>query len=341
MVEVRPKVVWIGKDLDTPLLGHIAFGLIDRGTNLIQVRPTSLCPLSCIFCSTDAGPSSYWRIREYLVDLDLLLESFKSIIKYKEVDRIEAHIDTVGDPFTYPKLVELVQGLKEFPQVSTISLQTHGFLMNEQILDELNAAGLSRINLSIDSLDPSLASDLAGNSKYNVERIKQLAEYIVESTDIDLLLAPVWLPGLNDDEIPKIIEYALRIGAGKYWPPLGIQKYEIHKFGRKPKRIKPMSWTKFFTALSELEKRYHVKLILEPEDFGIFKCKMLPVPFRVGERVKVRIVDRGWLRYEWLGVARSRIVTIVGVPHETPPIGLEMIVRIVRTKHNIIIAKPL
>jgi uncharacterized Fe-S cluster-containing radical SAM superfamily enzyme len=39
-----------------PLVGHIAFGVIDRGTNIIQVRPTSLCNLNCIFCSVDAGP---------------------------------------------------------------------------------------------------------------------------------------------------------------------------------------------------------------------------------------------------------------------------------------------
>ena len=36
---------------DIPLIGHIAFGIIDRGTNLLQIRATSFCALSCIFCS--------------------------------------------------------------------------------------------------------------------------------------------------------------------------------------------------------------------------------------------------------------------------------------------------
>ncbi|MFP3179020.1 MAG: radical SAM protein, partial [Thermocladium sp.] len=34
-----------------PLVGSLAFGIIDRGTNVIEVRPTSICSLSCIFCS--------------------------------------------------------------------------------------------------------------------------------------------------------------------------------------------------------------------------------------------------------------------------------------------------
>jgi uncharacterized Fe-S cluster-containing radical SAM superfamily enzyme len=31
-----------------PLAGHIAFGVIDRGTNILQVRPTTICPYNCI-----------------------------------------------------------------------------------------------------------------------------------------------------------------------------------------------------------------------------------------------------------------------------------------------------
>ena len=82
---------------EIPLLGCIAFGIIDRGTNLLQIRPISTCPLSCIFCSTDAGPKSRIRQSEYIVPLDYIVEEFKRIVKFKGAFRIEAHIDTVGD----------------------------------------------------------------------------------------------------------------------------------------------------------------------------------------------------------------------------------------------------
>lgn len=67
-----------------PLVGAIAFGLIDRGTNVIQVRPISTCPLSCVFCSTNAGPKSRVRQTEYIVALDHLVEEFKRLVKLKE-----------------------------------------------------------------------------------------------------------------------------------------------------------------------------------------------------------------------------------------------------------------
>ncbi|MEM1586569.1 MAG: hypothetical protein QXX99_01730 [Candidatus Bathyarchaeia archaeon] len=75
---------------DIPLLGCIAFGLIDRGTNVIQARPITTCPLSCIFCSTDAGPRSRFRCTEYIVPLDYLLKAFRGIVAFKGGRNIEA-----------------------------------------------------------------------------------------------------------------------------------------------------------------------------------------------------------------------------------------------------------
>lgn len=107
-----------------PLVGSVAFGLIDRGTNVIQVRPVSSCPLSCVFCSTDAGPSSWTRRTEYVVELNYLLTWFDRVLREKRASGIEAHIDTVGDPFTYYGIVNLIRELRGIPEVSVISVQT-------------------------------------------------------------------------------------------------------------------------------------------------------------------------------------------------------------------------
>lgn len=339
MVGSQRGLFKIGSERCIPLIGHIAFGVIDRGTNLIQVRPTSLCPLSCIFCSTDAGPFSRYRQTEYVVKLKYLVEWFNALAEYKQVNDIEAHIDTVGDPLTYPELVELVKELSRNPRVKVISLQTHGSTLTERKVDLLEEAGLSRINLSIDALDPQLARYLSGTPWYDVDRVKKVAEYIVQNTRIDLLIAPVWVPGLNDAEIPRIIDYALKIGAGKTWPPLGIQKYVPHKFGRKPKRVSPMTWYKFYQKLREWEEEYGVKLVLRPDDFNIYKVRPLPPVFELGEKTTVKIVGPGWLKREWLAVARNRVVTLVDVPDMPPPVGKKAKVEVIRTKHSIYIAK--
>ena len=327
-------------DSSIPLVGCIAFGLIDRGTNLIQVRPISTCPLSCIFCSTNAGPKSRIRQTEYIVPLDYLVEEFEKITAFKGKRKIEAHIDTVGDPITYPYIAELVSRISQIEGVEVVSLQTHGSILDEKMLDRLSAAGLTRINLSVDALDPELARKLANTDWYDVKKVIQLIEYITSNTSIDLLLAPVWIPTINDAEIPKIIELAKKVGAGKRFPPLGIQRYEIHKHGRKVKGVRAHSWKYFYARLREWEKEFGVKLVLRPEDFGIHKRRMLPIPYRKYETVKVRVVGPGWLRREKLAVTLNGDRTVTLVNAEDIPVEAKLKARIVANKHNIFVAEP-
>jgi uncharacterized Fe-S cluster-containing radical SAM superfamily enzyme len=323
-----------------PLVGCIAFGLIDRGTNLIQVRPVSTCPLSCIFCSTNAGSKSKIRQTEYFVPLDYLVEEFEKLIAFKGRKRIEAHIDTVGEPLTYPKIVELVSSLRQIEGVETVSMQTHGSILNEKLVDGLSDAGLTRMNLSIDALDPNLARELADTEWYDVEKIVELTQYIALNSKIELLLAPVWIPQKNTEEIPKIIDLAVKLGIGKRFPPLGIQRYEVHKHGRKVKGVKPLPWKKFYEQMRIWEGEFKVKLLLKPEDFGIHKRTMLPVPYRKCEVVKVEVVGLGWLKREKLAVTNKRDRCLTLVNAEEIPVGAKLKARIVANKHNLLIAEP-
>jgi len=271
-----------------------------------------------------------------MVDLEQLLSAFEWAASYKESNDIEAHIDTVGEPAMYPRLVELVGGLSNNSHVKIVSMQTNGAMLSPKLIDALDAAGLSRINMSLESLDPALAKRIAGTDAYNLERVIGNAEYIARNTNIDLLIAPVWLPGINDKEIPGLIEFALRIGAGKHWPALGIQKFLSHRYGRKPD-IRTMSWEEFYSRLHEWEGIYSTKLVLSPEDFGSFKSKPLPRAFKRYEKVKVRVMGPGWMKGEKLAVARDRVITIVDA--DKIPAKAEVNVRMERVVDGIYIAR--
>ncbi len=332
-----------------PMVGVRAFGIVDMGTNIIEVRPTSLCPLSCIFCSVNAGPKSRIRWAEFMVDVDILVEAVREIILYKQCDNVEIHIDGMGEPGTYHKLPELIQMLREIPEVKVVSMQTRLVTFNEEKILDLEAAGLDRFNLSVDALDPELAKKLADTEWYNVERVLELAEFTIRNTKIDVVLAPVWVPTLNDDEIPKLIEWAKRAGAGKRWPPILIQKYVPHKHGRRPP-VPVMSWDEFFRRLRELEKKYNVKLIPSSEDFNIVRTRPLPQTFRRGEVVKVEIVDRGIFRNEYIAVpvkikhthVLDRVITVVANSQLEPVLlGQRIKVRIIENKNNIYLAEPI
>ena len=325
----------ITRESDIPLMGCLYFGVIDRGSNLLQIRPSCSCNLNCPFCSVDAGPHSKTRVTNYEVELDYLMEAVEEIAPFKGPG-VECHIDSCGEPMLYPEIVDLVRELKGVKEVSVVSMQSNGTLLDEERIKALEEAGLDRINLSIHALSPELAVSLAGVSWFDIERVKEVARLIAESK-IDLLIAPVYIPGVNDAEMPKLIEFALQTKAGKRWPPLGIQKFEHYRLGRSPGKVKAENWWHFYNrSMPEWEKQFSIPLRLKPQDFLIEKRPMIPIVFEKKEKAWVDIRAPGWVRGEQLGVAKNRVVSVMDSPAKQGRVR----VQIVSNKHNIYVGVP-
>ncbi|HUK38068.1 MAG TPA: radical SAM protein [Methanomicrobiales archaeon] len=318
-----------------PLIGSLYFGIIDRGTSLLQVRPNCSCNISCPFCSVDAGPTSRTRVTAYEVERDYLVQWVTQVAGFKG-DGVECHIDSPGEPLLYPEIIPLVRDLKQIPEVKVVSMQTNGTLLSGEKIAGLESAGLDRLNLSLHALDPELARTLAGVSWYDVGKVKEAARRVAGGS-IDLLVAPVYLPGSNDAEIPRIIAFAKEIGAGKRWPALGIQKCEHYRYGRNIGGMKFQTWWQFYNrSIRGWEKESGMKLLITPRDFGIGKREMLPPVFRKGEKVRVDIRAPGWIRGEMLGVGENRVVSVMDCPRDEGAIR----VQIVSAKHGIYVARP-
>jgi len=336
-------------DASVPQVGTLAFGLVDRGTNVVEVRPTSLCALSCIFCSVNAGPLSKIRWADYVVEADALLSALEEVARFKKINDVEVHIDGMGDPGAYPHLAELVEGAKAIKGVAVASMQTRLYMLDEEKIRRLARAGLDRINVSIDALDAALAKKLAGAEWYDVERVLQLVKTALEA-GINVVISPVWIPGYNDGEMPKIVKWAVENGVGRgLYTPVLIQKYIPHKRGRRVK-TKPMTWGEFWSRLKKTEKETGVSLIPKPGEYNIHKAPELPKPYKVGEVVELEIVARGIFKGEMLGVPKTRrntavwdraITTIHGPQASDNLIGHRIRVKILENTHNIYLAKPL
>ncbi len=341
------KIVRICEDI--PMIGTRAFGIVDMGTNIIEVRPTSLCPLSCIFCSVNAGPASSLRWAEFVIEaVDIIVDAVRELVLYKSCNSVEIHIDGMGEPGTYHRLTELVQMLREIPQVRTVSMQTRLVTFNERKILDLVDAGLDRFNVSVDALDMDLARVLSGTSWYNVERVLELVKFIIDNTRADAVLTPVWVPTLNDDEIPKIISWAVRNRLGKRFPPVLVQKYVPHKHGRRP-RVPIMSWGEFFAKLRELERRLNVRLVPSSSELGIERTRPVPTTYRRGEVIRVEILDRGIFLNEYVAVPvkrsgspiTDRVITVIADSSlENILLGQRIRVEIIENKNNIYIARP-
>ncbi len=310
-----------------PLIGSNAFGIIDRNSNIIEVKPLTGCNENCNYCSVDEGLRTR-KTADLVVEKDYLVSEFEKIVKFKGCE-VEAYINSQGEPTLYGPLPELVSGLKGVENVRGVVMNTNGSVLDEEYVDRLAEAGLKRINLSLNALDPKKAKILSGWGLYNIDRIKEMAQYI--TTRMELLIAPVWLPGFNDDEIPKLVKYSVDIGAR-----IGIQNFLYYKRGRNPTRS--MEWDEFYRKLELLEKEYNVNLTKAylKEDLQVKDTKKLPKPFRKGQVIECEIMLPGRYPREKIAVSGERNIAVTDCEKESGRIR----VKLVRDKHNIFVGVP-
>lgn len=322
------KTILITRESGIPLLGSIAFGIIDRGSNLLQVRPVSYCNLNCKFCSTDAGINSRFHKINYVVDVDYMLDWLKKIIPFKG-DNLEIFIDSVGEPTSYPELAKLISGIKNFQQVKRISMVTNGSLLNQKKLSELKNAGLHRINISIHSLDKTRASYLMGNKDYDVNKVISNALYAKE-IGLEVLIVPVFLPGFNDKDIEELIKFSKENGL-----KIMIQKYEEYKYSRKMKEASRITWWKFYRKLESWEKEYGIKLKTGPKDFEIENRPSIPIIFDKYQKIPVELKIPGWIPDQAIGTYKNRAISI----NNCNTYKGKKNVKILENKNNIYIAE--
>lgn len=326
--------VYIHKNSGIPLIGNICFGIIDRGTNCIEIKPVTGCNLNCVYCSISEGIFS--KKRDFVIEKDYLAEELKKVVEYKCSEEkkcgIEVHMGTHGEPLLYSEITELIKDISKIPQVKEISIDTNGTLLTKNKVDEFIKAGLTRFNLSINALNQELAKKIAGTG-YNIEKIKEIAEYIASKTE--LTIAPVLIPKINESEMGNLIEFAKVINSNKRFPIIGIQNFLNYKTGRNP--VKGFSWDVFTRKLKELEKKHKIKLIIDLcDDYGIKKLKSLPKPFRKGDIVEAVVVCNGRYKGEKIAVAKERIISLPNCAKEG-----KVKIRITRSKHNIFMGKVL
>lgn len=317
------KTIYIHQGSGIPLIGHVAFGIIDRNTNLIEIKPITTCNLDCIYCSVDAGK----RPIEFVVEKDYLIKELRKLIRFKECQDVEIHIGAQGEPLMYKDLALLIKDAAAIPEVKRISIDTNGTLLTKRKVDELLEAGLTRFNVSINAFEAETAKKIA-NAPYNIEQIKRICKYTA-SKGKNLLLAPVWIPGMNDKEIEKIVEFGKKLDV-----LIGIQNFLNYKYGKNP--VKEIEMEEFYNKLEKLEEKYDWKLIHSAEDFGIMKTKKLLCPFKKNEIIRAKIICDGRLKGEKITSAKNRVISLPNY-YDTGKKEHEII--ITKIKHNIILGE--
>ncbi len=121
-----------------------SFGRVHRA---LRMSVTDRCNLRCRYCMPAEGMD--WLPKDELLGFDEL-ERIALVLAPMGVTHVRV---TGGEPLVRRDLAELVARINAIDGIREISITTNGVLLADQI-DDLVAAGLARVNVSLDSLDP-------------------------------------------------------------------------------------------------------------------------------------------------------------------------------------------
>ncbi|MCC5660562.1 GTP 3',8-cyclase MoaA [Nostoc sp. XA010] len=164
---------------------YLRISLIDR------------CNFRCQYCMPEGVELDYILKQQMLTDEELLtlIEEVFIPVGFKQF-RL-----TGGEPLLRPRVVDLVRAIASLPETQDLSMTTNGFLL-APMAQNLYNAGLRRINISLDSLDPDIFDQIIGN--HGRSRWQQVWQGIQAAHQVGfdpLKLNVVVIPGVNDHEV--------------------------------------------------------------------------------------------------------------------------------------------
>ncbi len=316
------SATYIHSNSGIPLIGNVAFGIVYRNSSVIEIKPITSCNLNCIYCSISEGLQS--KKHDFVLEKDYLVEELKKLLDFVG-EKVEVHIGVQGEPFLYADLEELISDIQKMKMVQRISVDTNATLLSREIIDRLAKNDKLQLNISLDALEQEKAALLAGTEKYNLQHIIDIITYASEKMRV--IVAPVFLPGYNEEEMEKIIEYVKSL---KKQPQMGIQNFLSYKTGKNP--AKSLPWEKFYQRLKDLEEKNQIKLILSKEDFDIRKTQELEKPFKEGDIVPAVLKCPDRFPNTSIAAAGNRNISVANCPFQGEK---KVKVKITRDKHNI------
>lgn len=164
----------------------------DRDVNYLRISVTDRCNLRCVYCMPKEGVSSIGH---------------DDILRYEEMLRIASVAVrlgiakvrvTGGEPLVRRGVVPFISSLNAIDQLRDISLTTNGILLSDYAA-QLYAAGIRRINVSLDSLNPDKYARITRGG--DIQQVLEGIEHVHRIGFSPIKINTVAICGLNDGEI--------------------------------------------------------------------------------------------------------------------------------------------
>ena len=170
-----------------------------RKIEYVRISVTDRCNLRCRYCIPEQGVTKL---------------PHRAILSYEEILRLATVLAglgirkirlTGGEPLVRPGIVELVRKLKAVEGIEQVKLTTNGVLLASMV-DELMAAGLDGVNLSLDTVDEGIFAHLT--RRPFLHHVRMGLERLLESGCKDIKLNCVPIRGINETDIVPLAAFA-------------------------------------------------------------------------------------------------------------------------------------
>jgi putative metalloenzyme radical SAM/SPASM domain maturase len=174
----------------------------------IYLETTTRCNLNCAMCVKHTSGSG-------MTDGDFDIGLFDSIRPALTEVRTLI-LSGIGEPLLYPHLEQLIiEARRLMPEDGVIAFQSNGMLLNRELAVKLINAGLDKICISLDSLDPETFSLMRGGGDLN--RIRDAFQFLEDasaasgkkiSSGVEFVLTRD-----NMNDLPDVVKFASKHGA--------------------------------------------------------------------------------------------------------------------------------
>jgi cyclic pyranopterin phosphate synthase len=203
-----------------------------RVIDYMRISITDRCNLRCIYCMPSGGikPVEHKEILRY--------EEIIRILKIAVNIGVKKIRITGGEPLMRRNVTYLIALINDIAGIEDLSLTTNGVLL-EQHAEELTKAGLSRVNVSLDSFKPDRYREITRGGDIDLVLKGLKAAERVGLAPIKINMVPI--RGLNDDEIEEFAKITLKA------------PYQVRFIEFMPFNVKGIKWPEKYISVDEIK----------------------------------------------------------------------------------------
>ena len=182
-----------------------------RSFSKLRISLTNHCNFSCVYCVSDAEAKQNNALGE-LSDAKLGTGNPLNLNEYLHIVKVlhqKLHLQSIkitgGEPLLFKEVGPLIRGIHEIG-IQNISLTTNGHLLKQKS-KMLKDAGLTAINVSLDSVSPELFHTVTRRGK--LEPVLEAIDQSIED-GLTVKLNAVIMKGINDSQVVPLLEFAMR-----------------------------------------------------------------------------------------------------------------------------------